>query len=160
MNGMIIVLSLYPAIPKEHEKILANQLTSFRDDNELPSKTQYGFRRKATVTENYKRNFWQTITNWICSRFVIYLELLAVSTIKNLNERTKPNELKNHGIDNHCFRVCLSTRTQSVRICGEKNDHQRNEPLSGYHKAQFWARIFTIFISDLSITIKHCLLVP
>lgn len=57
MNGMIIVLSLYPAIPKEHEKILANQLTSFRDDNELPSKTQYGFRRKATVTENYKRNF-------------------------------------------------------------------------------------------------------
>ena len=118
-------ISLLPALSKIFEKVINNQLTEFIEDNDIISKTQFGFRKNMSTTnavellvqsiQKSKRDKEKSVAIFIdvskafdcCNHEIIFSKLASIG-------------LSSKGVD--LFRSYFKDRKQVVRIDNDTSD--------------------------------------
>ena len=151
-------ISLLPILSKILEKIVAIQLMSYLETNNLLSNSQHGFRSNLS-TETALLKITDEIYHNIDSKKVSLLLLLDLSkAFDSVHHDILIHKCKKLGIDEFWFQDYLCNRTQSVRI---------NNAISSPKKITFGVPqgsilgpiLFIIFINDMSNTLINCFIV-
>ena len=117
-------ISLLPVISKVLEKIIANQLSKYFEDNKLFHDNQYGF-QTGFSTEYATIELTDRIISNIDRNeipFSIFLDLSKA--FDTLDHTILLQKLNHYGIDGKDLQLCesyLTNRTQYVEINGEKS---------------------------------------
>ena len=116
---------MLPALSKIFEKVINNQLTEFIEDNDIISKTQFGFRKNMSTTnavellvqsiQKSKRDKEKSVAIFIdvskafdcCNHEIIFSKLASIG-------------LSSKGVD--LFRSYFKDRKQAVRIDNDTSD--------------------------------------
>ena len=124
-------ISLLPVISKVLEKIIANQLSQYFEDNKLFHDNQYGFR--TGLSSEYATI---ELTDRILSNmdrneipFSIFLDLSKA--FDTLDHTILLQKLKHYGIDGKALHLCesyLTNRSQYVEINGVKSANYNGCP--------------------------------
>ena len=117
-------ISLLPVISKVLEKIIANQLSKYFEDNKLFNDNQYGFRTGLSTEYATIELTYRIISNMDRNEipFSIFLDLSKA--FDTLDHSILLQKLNHYGIDGKAIQLCesyLTNRTQYVEINGVKS---------------------------------------
>ena len=121
---LYIRISLLPVISKVLEKIIANQLSKYFEDNKLFNDNQYGFRTGLSTEYATIELTDRQISNMDRNEipFSIFLDLSKA--FDTLDHSILLQQLNHYGIDGKALQLCesyLTNRTQYVEINGVKS---------------------------------------
>ena len=117
-------ISLLPVISKVLEKIIANQLSKYFEDNKLFHDNQYGLRTGLSTEYATIELTYRIISNMDRNEipFSIFLDLSKA--FDTLDHTILLQKLNHYGIDGKALQLCesyLTNRTQCVEINGVKS---------------------------------------
>lgn len=151
-------ISLLPILSKVLEKIVANQLTSFLENNKLLAESQHGF-RKGLSTETALLKVSEHIYSNIDKKRVSLLMLLDLSkAFDSVSHEILINKCNQLNVDGFWFEDYLRGRMQSVRIDSFVSS---SRPINyGVPQGSILGPIlFSIHINDMQKALKKYFLV-
>ncbi len=159
MTCVTLDLFLYYVLSQKFWKtIVTNQLVHFLENNRLLSNSQYGFRPKLstqTVTTVTTDEIFKNMDSKKISLLTLCDFSKAFDSVRNKSILHKCSELN---IDYFCFKNYLEYRSQSVRLNKALSD-KFNIAYGDAQGSILRPVLFSIYVNDLSKTIKHCTLI-
>ena len=151
-------ISLLSILSKVIEKIVANQLTSFLELNNLLSNEQHGFRQKLS-TETALLKITNKIYENMDNKKISLLLLLDLSkAFDSVHHPTLIRKLDKVNIDSFWFESYLGERIQSVRV-GSTISSPLDIAFGVLQGSILGPLLFLIYINDFPEYIYDCLLV-
>ena len=151
-------ISLLPILSKVLEKIVANQLMSFLEENKLLSESQHGFRKNlSTETALMKVN--EAIYNNIDNQKISLLLLLDLSkAFDSVSHEILLEKCIDFNIDQFWFENYLSDRVQSVKLDSAISSSRQVK--YGVPQGSILGPIlFLVYINDMSKVLNEYILV-
>ena len=151
-------ISLLPIISKILEKIIANQLTTYLETNDLLSNSQHGFRPKLS-TETALLKITDRIYHNMDNRKVSLLLLLDLSkAFDSVHHKILLEKCRSLSIDPSWFANYLENRFQSVKL-----ENVVSSPKTvnfGVPQGSVLGPIlFNIYVNDLVTSLPNCFIV-
>ena len=151
-------ISLLPIISKILEKIVANQLMFFLENNNLISKNQHGFRARLS-TETALLTITNKIYENIEQKKISLLLLLDLSkAFDSVSHQILLDKLCKVYIDPFWFQDYLKNRVQSVRM-GSVLSSSKSINFGVPQGSILGPLLFLIYVNDLPKYMNYCLLV-
>lgn len=151
-------ISLLPIISKILEKIVANQLMSFLESNQLLSNCQHGFRSRLS-TETALIKVTEKLYSNMENKKISLLILLDLSkAFDSISHEILLNKFEKLRIDPFWFRDYLQNRKQAVRLSSNLSSALNVE--YGVPQGSIMGpNLFNIHVDDMSKYFRDCTLV-
>ena len=148
-------ISILPVISKILERIIADQLMAYLEENNLISNTQHGFRSKLS-TETALLAVTEKIYENIDNNRISLLSLLDLSkAFDSVNHELLLEKMQAINVDRFWFENYLSNRTQSVKI--DTHISSKMEIEFGVPQGSILGPVlFVIFVNDVSQLATEC----
>ena len=151
-------VSLLPVLSKVLEKIVANQLYSYMEENNRFSNSQHGFRKKLS-TETALNIIMEEVFKNLDSNEISLLTLCDLSkAFDSVSHELLIEKLDTLHIDEFWFKNYLSERTQSVKIEGHISD-KKGISYGVPQGSILGPLLFNIYVNDLQSKLDSCPLV-